>query len=295
MKLVLFLLTYPLLWLISILPFQLLYLLSDGAYLLIYYIIGYRKKTVRFNLKLAFPHLSNQERLVIEKKSFRHLCDMFLEVIKTMTISQTEMDKRFQFSNFEVYKDLEKKGKSIALVCAHYASYEWVISMNKYIGFKGYAIYKKIANPYFDTLLKNIRSKHKAYLITTKESIKVIENNHVNKRLCVYGFAGDQSPKLGKVRHWGTFMGVEVPTHTGAEMLSKRFDMNVIFLKVKRKKRGFYEASLEVLSENVKTVPNYQITDTFIQKVEEQILEAPEFYFWTHKRFKHAKIKTQSS
>ncbi len=289
MKLVLFIFTYPLLWLISILPFRLLYILSDGVYLLMYYIVGYRKKTVRYNLKLALPNLTDKERLAIEKKSFRHLCDMFLEVVKTMTISGSEMDKRFQFSNLEVYKDLEKKGKSIALVCAHYASYEWVISMNKYIDFKGFAIYKKITNPYFDTLLRKIRSKHKAFLITTKETIEKIEENHQKGDLSVYGFAGDQSPKLGKAKYWGTFMGIEVPIHTGAEMLAKRFDMNVIFLKVKRKKRGFYEASFEVLSENVKTIPDYQITDTFIQKVEEQIKEAPEFYFWTHKRFKHAK------
>ncbi len=289
MKLVLYLITYPILWLISILPFRLLYLLSDGFYFLLYYIIGYRKKTVRENLALALPHLSKEERLKIEKKSFRHLCDMFLEMVKTMSISQKEMDKRFQYTNLEVYQNLEKKGKSIALLCAHYASYEWVISMNKYIDFDGFAIYKKIANPYFDTLVKNIRSKFKAYLITTKETIKVIEQNHLEKRLCAYGFAGDQSPKLSNAHHWGPFMGVTVPIHTGAEMLAKRFDMNVIFLRVKRVKRGYYQATFEVMSEDVRSIPDYEISDAFIRKVEKQILEAPEFYFWTHKRYKHRK------
>lgn len=289
MKLVAFLIVYPFLWLISLLPFRLLYFFSDGVYLILYYLIGYRKKTVRYNLKLALPHLTDEQRLKIEKQSFRHLCDLFLEVIKTMSISKNQMDQRFQFSNLEVYKELEKKGKSIALVCAHYASYEWVISMNKYIGFKGYAIYKKIANPYFDKLIKNIRSKHKAFLITTKDTIDVIQENHKKGLLCVYGFASDQSPKFSKAKHWGSFMGIEVPIHTGAEMLAKKFDMNVIYLKVQRVKRGFYEASFEVLSEDVNKVPDYQITDLFMQKVEQQILEAPEFYFWTHKRFKHAK------
>lgn len=289
MKLVLYLITYPILWLISILPFRLLYLLSDGVYFLLYHIIGYRKKTVRENLALALQHLSKEERLKIEKKSFRHLCDMFLEMIKTMNISQKEMDKRFQYTNLEMYQNLEKKGKSIALLCAHYASYEWVISMNKYITFEGFAIYKKISNPYFDTLVKNIRSKFKAYLITTKETIKVIEQNHKKKRLCVYGFASDQSPKASNAHHWGTFMGVTVPIHTGAEMLAKRFDMNVIFLRVKRVKRGYYQATFEVMSEDVRSIPDYEISDAFIRKVEKQILEAPEFYFWTHKRYKHRK------
>lgn len=289
MQFALFLLAYPILWFISILPFRLLYVLSDGVYLIIYYIIGYRKKTVRYNLKLALPHLNDQERLLLEKKSFRHLCDLFLEVVKTMSISEREMDKRFQFSNLEVYKELERKGKSIALLCGHYASYEWMISMNKYIDFKGYAIYKKIANPYFDNLMKKIRSKHKAYLITTKETIQVVLNNQANNEIAVYGFAGDQSPKPAQIKHWGTFMGVEVPIHTGAEMLAKRFDMNVIYLKVKRIKRGNYQASFEVLTENIKDIPDYQITDTFMHKLEQQILEAPEFYFWTHRRFKHAR------
>lgn len=287
MKLVLYLITYPILWLVSILPFRLLYLLSDGVYILMYHIIGYRKKTVRENMALALPHLSKEERLKIEKKSFRHLCDMFLEMIKTMTISQKEMDKHFQYTNLEVYQNLEKKGKSIALLCAHYASFEWVISMNKYITFDGFAIYKKISNPYFDKLVKNIRSKFRAYLITTKETIDVIEQNHQADRLCVYGFAGDQSPKADKAHHWGTFMGVTVPIHTGAEMLAKRFDMNVIYLRVKRVKRGYYEATFEVLSEDVKSIPDYEISDAFIRNVEKQILEAPEFYFWTHKRYKH--------
>lgn len=290
MKLVLYLITYPLFWFISILPFRLLYLLSDIFYVLIYKIIGYRKKTVKYNLALALPHLSDKERLEIEKKSYKHLCDTFVEIIKTMSISQEEMDKRFQFSNMEVCQDLEKKEKSIVVLCAHYASYEWAISMNKYLKFKGFAIYKQLSNPYFDKLIKKIRSKHKAYLITTKETQEVIEKNKLNGVFGVYGFAGDQSPKAGKAKHWGPFMGVTVPIHTGAEMLAKRFDMNAIFLKIKRLKRGHYEASFEVLSDNVNAVPDYQITDTFIKKVEQQILEAPEFYFWTHKRYKHAKL-----
>ncbi len=144
MQLLIYLLFYPILWLISILPFRLLYLFSDGVYLIVYYIIGYRKKTVRNNLALALPHLSDNERLVIEKKFFRHMCDMFLEMIKTISISQSEIEKRFKFNNLDVYLDLEKKQKSIALMCAHYASYEWVVSMNYHINFTGYGIYKKL-------------------------------------------------------------------------------------------------------------------------------------------------------
>lgn len=269
------------------LPFRLLYILSDFVYLIVYYVIGYRKKTVRENLALALPHLSDAERLVIEKKSFQHLCDMFLEMIKTMTISKKEISERFVFTNIDVYHKLEEQNKSIAMMLAHYASYEWVISMNTYVKFNGYAIYKKIANPYFDKLVRDIRSRFKAYLITTKETVPTIITNKNNNLLSIYGFASDQSPKISSAFHWQKFMGIEVPVHTGAEMLSKKYDMNVIFLKVKKVKRGFYEASFEILSDNVQEVPDYEITDKFLKLVEQQIYEAPEYYLWTHKRWKH--------
>jgi KDO2-lipid IV(A) lauroyltransferase len=262
-------------------------LFSDFIYLIVYYVIGYRKKTVRENLALALPNLSDEERLVIEKKSFHHLCDIFLEMIKTMTISKKEISKRFVFTNLEVYKKLEEKEKSIAMMLAHYASYEWVISMNTYVTFSAFAIYKKINNPYFDKLVRNIRSRFKASLITTKETIPVIIKNNKSKELSIYGFASDQSPILSSAYHWQKFMGIEVPVHTGAEMLAKKYDMNVVFLKVKKVKRGYYEASFEVLSENAKEVPNYEITDKFLKLVEQQIHEAPEYYLWTHKRWKH--------
>jgi len=106
-------------------------------------------------------------------------------------------------------------------MCSHYASYEWVISLNQRINFQGYAIYKRINNRYFDKLVRDIRSKFKATLITTKETIPTIKENFKNKQLGIYGFASDQSPKITSAYHWKTFMGIEVPVHTGAEMLAK--------------------------------------------------------------------------
>lgn len=287
MQLLLFLILYPILYLISILPFRLLYLFSDFVFVLVYYVFGYRKKVVRDNLALALPHLTEKERRRIEKDSYRHLCDMFLEMIKTMTISVKDIERRFVFKNLEVYQDLEKKGKSVALMCAHYASYEWVISINSRSNFIGYAIYKRINNKYFDDLVKKIRSRFKAELITTKQAVITIESNEAKGIKGLYGFASDQSPQVKRKTYWSNFMGIEVPVHTGAEMLAKRFDMTVVFLKVKKVKRGFYEAEFELLADNAITVPDYQITETFLRKVEDQIREAPEFYLWTHKRWKH--------
>ncbi|GGC94308.1 lipid A biosynthesis protein [Flavobacterium lutivivi] len=267
-----------------------LYIFSDFVYVLIYYIIGYRKKVVRANIAMALPHLSEKERLIIEKKSYKHLCDMFLEMIKTMTISIKEIERRFVINNLDEFLEIEKKNKSVALMCAHYASYEWVVSMNGRVSFQGFAIYKKINNPYFDKLVKKIRSRFKAYLITTKETRGVIEQNESKGNHAIYGFASDQSPQVKPQTYWSKFMGIEVPVYVGAEVLSKKYNMNVVFLKVKKVKRGFYEADIELISDDVNTVPDYQITETFLRKVEKQIHEAPEFYLWTHKRWKHRRL-----
>jgi Kdo2-lipid IVA lauroyltransferase/acyltransferase len=183
MQLFTFLILYPLLWIISMLPFRVLYFLSDCIYILVYYVFGYRKETVRENLRLALPHLSDKERLVIEKKSYRHLCDMFLEMAKTMTISKKEIEKRYTFTNMDLVLDLEKKKKSMAIMIGHYASYEWTVSMNYQITYQGFAIYKKLNNPHFDKLVRDIRSKFKATLISTKETRATMEKNVRNNTL----------------------------------------------------------------------------------------------------------------
>jgi KDO2-lipid IV(A) lauroyltransferase len=287
MQFLVFIIAYPLLWLISILPFPLFYWFSDFIYFIVYYVIGYRKKTVKENLALAFPHLSDQDRLEIEKKSYHHLCDMFLEMIKTMTISAAEMNKRFVVTNIELVKEFEDKGKSTVLLASHYASWEWLLTINEKTKFKGIGVYKKIANKYFDKLIRDIRSKYNAELVETKDTIPLIAKNQKNGVLTMYGLASDQSPKLNRAFYWDKFMGVEVPVHTGAEMLAKRYDLNVLFVKVKKVKRGFYEATFIPITENPRAIPSFGITIEYLKEVEKQIQEAPEFYFWTHKRWKH--------
>lgn len=287
MQFLLFLFVYPALWLISILPFRLLYILSDGLYLVVYRLIGYRKKTVRRNIRMALPHLSASDRLEIERKSYHHLCDMFLEMIKTMSMSRADMDAHFSFTNPEFFHEMQRKGKSIIVYCAHYATYEWIISMNYHIEHKGYAVYKRIRNPHFDKLVRSIRSRFGAELLTTKETVPTIVRNRAQGITAAYGLVSDQSPKASSIQHWTRFMGMETPVHVGAELLAKRYDMIVMNLKVTSVRRGFYEATFELMSENPREVANFGLTDDFMNRLEQQILRAPEFYLWTHKRWKH--------
>jgi KDO2-lipid IV(A) lauroyltransferase len=287
MQFLVYILAYPLLWLISILPFRIFYLFSDFVYFLIYRVIGYRKKVVRENLALTLPHLSDSERKDIEKKFYKHMCDMFLEMIKTMSMSPEEMERRFHVTNIDLVLDYAKKGKSVILVASHYASYEWLLTINPKLGFQGVAVYKKLANPYFDRLVRKIRSKYNTEMIETRKAIPTMAQNQRNGVLSMYGLASDQSPKLDRIFHSMKFLGVEVPVHTGAEMLAKKYDLAVIMVKVEKVKRGFYEATFLSLADNPKDFKDYEITEMYLKEVEKQILAKPEFYLWTHKRWKH--------
>ena len=290
MQLLAFVLIYPLLWFVSILPFRLLYAVSDVLYVVLYHIVGYRKQTVQENLKLVFPEKSEAERQLITKRFYHHLCDMILEAIKSMSISVEDMKARFKFTNIELIKEFEKQNKSIVLMCAHYGSWEWIFIIQTYVKFRGYAIYKRLNNRYFDKLFRGIRARYNSYLVTTKETIPTLIENKKKGVLTMNGFVSDQTPKKGKAYHWNTFMGIEVPIHTGAEMLAKKLDMPVIFFSVKRIKRGFYETTFQTLAEQPNEYKNYAITDQFLKHVEQQIIDAPEYYLWTHKRWKHRKL-----
>ena len=218
MQFLAYILVYPFLWIISILPFRLLYLLSDGLYILLYYIIGYRKKVVTDNLKLVFPDKSEEELRRIKKKFYKHLCDMFLEMTKTLSITKAEMQKRFKIKNPEELRRLEALNKSIILMYGHYASWEWSVEIQNHINFHGFGVYKKLANKYFDKLAR---------------------------------------------------------------------DLTIAYLKVNKVKRGYYEAEFMTLTEEPKKYKDYEVTDIFLREVEKQIYAAPEYYFWTHKRWKH--------
>ena len=287
MQFLAYILIYPFLWLISILPFRLLYALSDILFLFVYYIIGYRKKTVKYNISLVFPEKSDKEVNAIAKKFFHHLCDMILESIKSLTISEAEITKRFKFKNIEEIHKLEAVNRSIVLMCAHYANFEWIFIAQRYVNHKGYAVYKRMTNKYFDRLIKRIRAKYNTDLITTKETIPILTESKKRGELSINGFISDQSPKVNKAFHWNDFMGIKVPVHTGAEMLAKKLDMSVAFFSVKKVKRGFYETTFKTLAIDPSKFENYEITDMFLKLVEKQIHEAPEYYLWTHKRWKH--------
>jgi KDO2-lipid IV(A) lauroyltransferase len=287
MQFLTFILVYPIIWIFSILPFRVLYFISDCFYYLIYYVIGYRKKTVVSNLKLAFPEKSDQEIKVITKNSYRHFVDVLVEMIKAFTISEKAMLKRYKFTNVELLQELEVNNKSVLLIGSHYANWEWIFSLNLFIKYNAYGVIKKLENLYFDKKIRQTRGRYHTKIVSTKEIFDIIENNTKNNIPSIYGFLSDQSPKVEKTYHWSNFLGVHVPIITGSEMLAKKHNLTVVIFRTKKVKRGYYETTFKLLAKNPNDFKDYDITDNYLRELEKSIYAAPEYYFWTHKRFKH--------
>lgn len=286
MQLLIFILIYPLLWIISILPYRLFYGFSNFIYFLVYHIVGYRKKVVLDNLKLVFPEKTEAEILQIQKDFYKHMCDMFLEMVKTMSLSNTQVKKRYNVANIGTLQNILKK-KSVLLVCSHYANWEWNVSINNYVEAKGYAVYQKVGNQYFDAFIKKVRARWNTVLISQEETVKTVVRNHRDNRTACYGMVSDQSPMVSRAHYWSAFMGIKVPIFNGAEVLARKLDLAVVFLKVSKVKRGYYKAEFIPITLAGNDTEKNEITDQFLRLTENQIREAPEFYLWTHKRWKH--------
>lgn len=276
----------PLLFIVSNLPFWLLYQLSNLLYVFLYHLIGYRKAVVQKNITLCGFATSPAEQKKVERKFYRFLCDLFLEAIKVKGMSKAQMMRRFSVTNPELLEDFAKQGKSVFVMTGHYANFEWLLALGYYVSLKPVAIYAPLQNKYFDKYIKKVRSIHNAALVSRKNFADEFATSQRENKLRLVGFAADQSPQRKSKNYYRTFFGHEVPVFTGAERLGKRFDVPVVMAKVKRIKRGYYQTTFSVLAEHPNELPDYQITDAFYEALEEQIKEDPSQYFWTHNRFK---------
>ena len=287
MQFILFAITYPIIWILSRLPMRILYMKSDFFYFLIYYVFRYRKQVVLDNLKLAFPEKPEVELLRIRKKFFKHLMDLMVESVKAFSISEKEIFKRYTYSNPELVNKYAAEGRSIALMGAHQSNWEWSISLPKVLDIDMYGAYTKLNNTYYEKVVRDSREKFGVIGYKTSEMVRGMQKRFSAKQQGAYILLSDQSPQLHKTYYWREFFNIKVPIHTGAEMLSKRFDLVVINYVTKRVKRGYYTTEFQLITDTPKDFKDYQITDLYTELTEKNILEQPEYYLWSHKRFKH--------
>jgi len=268
------------------LPYGLFYFFSDLMCFLVYRIVGYRKKVVYNNLSLVFPDKTEKEKKDIQKAFYKHMCDMLLETVKTLNISEEELKKRYALPNIDLLLNLEKE-RSILVMFPHYGNWEWSIIVNVHVKSKGFAVYQKIDNIYFDRLIKKIRGIWSTTPISQKETVITMARNHQKNIRGVYGIVSDQSPQAHLAQYWTEFMNIKVPVYNSPEILARRYDHAVVFAKVTKVKRGYYSTEfIPIAKEGSKTKEN-EITDQFLRLTEEEIIQNPAYYLWTHRRWKH--------
>ena len=277
----------PLLIFISYLPFRLLYFMSDIFYYFLYYIIRFRRKIVRKNLVLSKIALNKKDLIIIEKKFYRHLTDVFFEMFKFYSISPDEMKKRFYIENPELFYEFEKKNKSVMFMTSHYGGFEWFLSITYHVPQLPFAVYTPLSNKSLESLIKKFRLRHGSKLISRYEAGAYIKKQLKENKLFLYGMAADQSAQIRSITYWKEFLGIKVPVFTGSERIAKQHNIPVVFGKVVKISRGYYKVVVELISEFPNDYENYKITDIYLEKLEKQIREVPEYYYWTHNRFKH--------
>jgi len=287
MDFLIFALVYPIIWFLSRLPMRILYVFSDILFLIIYYIVGYRKKVVINNIKTAFPEKTSDEQNKIVKDFYKHFIDLMIESIKAFTISEKELNKRYKYTNFELLDELTSKNRSVILTAAHQGNWEWSFLLPSMVKIPMFAAYTKLGNKYFDKKVASSRSKFGGQGFKDLKVVKGMYKHYREKIVGLYLLISDQSPQLSKTFYWRDFFNVKVPVHTGPEMLARKLNYSVVHYSTKRTKRGYFETTFELITENPRDLKEFELTDKYYEIVERTIREQPHCYFWSHKRFKH--------
>jgi KDO2-lipid IV(A) lauroyltransferase len=280
---------YTIIWVITLLPFRVLYLLSDLLFILVYYFPSYRRKVVYTNIKNSFPEKTEKELRLIERKFYRHLPDLFIETFKAAHMSNKQIMKHFTFTNLEIFEKLHNEGRDIAAILGHYNNWEWLLCLPLSVKHNTVSIYKPLHNKFFDRQLNKIRTRNGMVLTPMSSIVREIINNKKNNKRSMYAFLSDQTPAGGDIRYWTTFLNQNTPVFLGAEKIALKYDMAVVFFNIQKIKRGYYNLNVELLFEHTKDLPEYAVTNAHVKRLEEIIKDKPEYWIWSHRRWKHKK------
>lgn len=281
-KIIYGLIVYP----ISRMPFSALYLVSDFLFLVIFRIIGYRRNVVFKNLENCFPEKSTKELRRIERDFYSHFCDLVVESIKGFTISEEEALKRMTYSNLQVIEDLAKKGKSITLIGGHYGNWELLaVTIAQNMPHVVKALYTPLRNKYWDDKITSSRSRFGLGMYSIQD-FKKLRDSPQDELSCVV-FGSDQSPSNPQKAYWLRFFNQETGVQFGAEKYAKDFNTAVVYGSITKKKRGYYNTELILLFDEVNDLEYGEVLESFSEILEQKIRVKPEYYLWTHRRWKH--------
>jgi KDO2-lipid IV(A) lauroyltransferase len=270
---------------ISLLPFRILYAISDFLYFVLYRITGYRRKVVRMNLRNSFPTKTDDEILRIEKLFYRHVCDVILETFKSFTLSRKEILKRMVLRNPEIINQFYDQGRSVLLGGGHYNNWEWfAIAVDQQIKHEACALYAPLTNAFFDEKMRSTRGKFGLAMISIKKVTTFFDE--FSNKLTATVFGIDQSPRNIKKCHWMTFLHQETGVMYGLEKYAREWNYPVLFVSIEKVKRGYYTFYFETVTEHPREEPENYIIEATTRRLETEIISVPQYWLWTHKRWK---------
>ena len=279
-----------LLYLLSLLPMRLLYLLSDGLFFPLFHVVKYRRKVVEKQLDECFPEKSMQERRAIERKFYHFFCDYLVEVIKLFSISKEEMMRRMKFFGIEQVREELKDKKFCFLYLGHYCNWEYIASLSYWLPeIHCGQIYHRIYNQAFDDLFLKLRGQFGGESILMKDTLRRILTLRGQEKKVMIGFISDQLPKWENMNHWTTFLNHDTSFFIGAERIAKQVDAALYYVDVERVKRGYYQVTFRLMTLHPKEFPDYELTDQYARLLEKSIRHQPAYWLWTHKRWKRTK------
>ena len=275
----------------SLLPLRILYVLSDLLFWLLYAVVGYRKAVIRKNLKESFPEKSEEELRKVERGFYRFFCDYLVETIKMMTISKENIHRRLTFKGTELVDEIVESGQSCAVYLGHLGNWEWVTSLPLWVTPKAQCgqIYHPLENKEFDRLFLYSRQRLGAKCIAMQDTLREILNYRKENQPVVIGYISDQVPFWTNIHHWVDFLHHDTPVLTGTERIARKVNHAVFFLDVHRVRRGYYEAEFKLITREPQKMDEFEITDIYFKLLEESIRRAPEFWLWSHNRWKRTR------
>ncbi len=273
---------------ISYLPFSVLYFLSNIIFFLTYNIVGYRKTIVRQNLRNSFPELNQEELKKIEIGFYKHFADFLMESIKSITISDKAIRERCAIINPEVPDKYFREKKSLIVLCGHYNNWEYyAVGLAQQMQQKTKAAYKPLKNKFFNKVLLKSRERFGIKMLSMRDVPRYFAGNGHETTMTI--MVNDQSPQNPRTAHWNTFLNQDTGWMKGAEKLAAKYDQSVLFGCIRKKKRGFYEVTFYPITDNPKEVPEGFVLDKHAEYLEMVIAENPQYWLWSHRRWKHKK------
>lgn len=271
----------------AFLPFWLLYLKSDLAYLFIYHIARYRRKVVRQNLLRSFPDKRHKEIKTIEKRFYHNFCDLIVETPKELRMDENDFRKRITFANPELVTKLYEQGKSMFYALSHSGNWEWFAKrMDKLSDHNCFAVYKKVKNPAFDRLMFEMRTKGCRLEMIESNSVKRSLKQLHDQQNAVLMVADQTSHGLPS-DYWTEFLHQDTCWFTGLERIAKKLDYAVVFVDMERKGRGHYNVTFQLITDDPKNTPEGFIMEHYVRCVERFIQSQPDNWLWSHRRWKH--------